>query len=186
MSKLDKVMEYIQAAKQAPETLLGGLHINWAVESALYLLLKAFREELPALETVEDYNYFHKCFRQNDVVNVGDGAVDMAIWHLLSESRLFWVACEFVIHGKQPDVQKTADAQRTAFETWVSAVTKQPIADICATATTGYASTAVTLAWQAWQAKGPTAKDIVVPTTETSYDDFRKYWDNSITTADVR
>lgn len=57
-----------------------------SLERGLYLLLKAFADDLPEIN-----GYFHKSFRQTDVIDIGDhGAIDMAIWHLLQESEIFW------------------------------------------------------------------------------------------------
>ena len=52
-------------------------------ERALYLLLRAFEDKLPPSN-----DRFHKAFRQCDVT--GSGQVDMAIWHLLHSSNIFW------------------------------------------------------------------------------------------------
>ncbi len=54
-------------------------------DRALSCLLLAFKDKLP-----EPDHYFHKCFRQCDVIEAGNGGyVDMAIWNLLN-SNLFW------------------------------------------------------------------------------------------------
>lgn len=54
-----------------------------SVDIALWHLLKRHEEKLPALD-----GYFHKAFRQTDVC--GTAHDDMAIWHLLQSSNLFW------------------------------------------------------------------------------------------------
>lgn len=59
---------------------------EYGLERGLYLLLKAFADDLPEIN-----DNFHKAFRQTDVIDVGDhGAVDMAVWHLLHKSTIFW------------------------------------------------------------------------------------------------
>lgn len=56
-------------------------------ERALWHLLKTNEKEITGI--VEgDPEYFHKAFRQIDVCK--DGHMDMAIWLLLDEARLFW------------------------------------------------------------------------------------------------
>lgn len=60
-----------------------------SVDTALRLLLRKYRDELPELD-----DYFHKAFRQIDVTN--DGNIDMVIWHLIDASEAFWVAYEMV------------------------------------------------------------------------------------------
>jgi hypothetical protein len=52
-------------------------------DCALWHLLVLWKDRLPKLD-----GYFHKCFRQNDVTDSGHS--DMAIWHLLYHSKLFW------------------------------------------------------------------------------------------------
>ena len=55
-------------------------------DKALYHLLARWENELPELN-----DYFHKSFRQVDNVDLGNGGhTDMAIWHLLGQSHLFW------------------------------------------------------------------------------------------------
>lgn len=61
------------------------------VERALFHLLKQHKEELPELN-----NYFHKAFRQVDVINDGSGHMDMAIYNLLDASKIFWEYFEIV------------------------------------------------------------------------------------------
>lgn len=63
-------------------------------ERALYLLLLEYRDRMPPLETRDDYVYFHKCFRQCDVMDTGN--MDMVFWHLLKYSTCFWHVCEEV------------------------------------------------------------------------------------------
>ena len=58
-------------------------------ERGLYLLLAAFADDLPLIN-----DYFHKAFRQIDVTN--SGKVDMAIWQMLQESKIFWRVLESV------------------------------------------------------------------------------------------
>jgi len=69
-------------------------------ERPLYFLLLEHRDDLPSLETIDDYGYFQKCFRQNDVIS---GNIDIAIWLLLDSSRMFWCACEEVFNNKNAD-----------------------------------------------------------------------------------
>ena len=57
------------------------------VDKALWHLLKRHEEKLPALD-----GYFHKAFRQIDVCDTAHD--DMAIWHLLQSSHLFWSVFE--------------------------------------------------------------------------------------------
>ena len=52
-------------------------------DMALYHLLRRWKDSLPTL----DVNC-HKSFRQHDTTS--DGDTDMAIWHLLDGSVLFW------------------------------------------------------------------------------------------------
>ena len=58
-------------------------------DRALYHALRRWQTELP----VPDH-YFHKAFRQCDVVDTtvahGGGHGDMVLWCLLSQSKLFW------------------------------------------------------------------------------------------------
>lgn len=54
-----------------------------STDRALYLLLLKFKDELPEFDSS-----FHKSFRQWGVTD--DSKVDMAIWHLLASSELFW------------------------------------------------------------------------------------------------
>lgn len=61
-------------------------------ERALYLLLLEFKAQMPPLETLADYEYFHKAFRQTDVTYSDE--LDMAIYNLLESSELFWQICE--------------------------------------------------------------------------------------------
>lgn len=60
-------------------------HDSYNVEAALYHVLSANLEHLPPLE--DDYN-FVKSFRTFDVTD--SGHIDMVIWHLLNQSKLFW------------------------------------------------------------------------------------------------
>lgn len=58
-------------------------------DRALFCLLKRYEDKLP-----EPDDYFHKAFRQTDVTD--SGYTDMAIWHLLSASGIFWNCFERV------------------------------------------------------------------------------------------
>ena len=69
-------------------------------EHALYCMLRAYKDDLPLLNTKKDYQYFHKAFRQVDVIDKGEGLVDMAFWHLLNQSRVFWACCEEVFNDQ--------------------------------------------------------------------------------------
>lgn len=55
---------------------------NYNLNRALWRLLNKHKEELPQAD-----DYFHKAFRQIDVI---DETTDGVIWHLLCESQLFW------------------------------------------------------------------------------------------------
>lgn len=64
-------------------------------DRALFLLLKHFRDDLPPLESPADYQYFHKAFRQVDVLPSGE--LDMVAWLLLSRSGgVFWEVFEAI------------------------------------------------------------------------------------------
>lgn len=54
-----------------------------ADDLALYHLLEGHKDRLPKLD-----GYFHKAFRQGDVT--GSGNIDMALWYLIGNSKLFW------------------------------------------------------------------------------------------------
>jgi len=69
-------------------------------EGPLFFLLREHRDKMPPLETQEDYEDFQKRFRQTDVVNEN---IDIAIYHLLSHSQMFWCACEEVFNDKDAD-----------------------------------------------------------------------------------
>jgi hypothetical protein len=58
------------------------------VDKALWGLLSLHEKELPPFD-----DYFHKAFRQIDVI---DGYTDSAIWNLLSsdECKMFWAIVE--------------------------------------------------------------------------------------------
>lgn len=70
---------------------------QYHVERALWNLLCHAREELPVLD-----DYFHKSFRQVDVTS--SGALDMALWNLLSASELFWECFDIARGVKDDDV----------------------------------------------------------------------------------
>ena len=53
------------------------------VEKALWHALRFWRNDLPELD-----GYFHKAFRQTDVLDCADA--NMILWHLLDGSKLFW------------------------------------------------------------------------------------------------
>lgn len=69
-----------------------------AVDAALWHALRLWRDKLPELD-----GYFHKAFRQCDVL--GNGDADMVMWHLLDGSELFWKVFngEFAADGKQEE-----------------------------------------------------------------------------------
>lgn len=72
------------------------------IERVLYLLMTEHREAMPALETPDQHAYFHKAFRQVDVMH--NGRMDMVFYHLLSHSTLFWKACnEVFIRDSETD-----------------------------------------------------------------------------------
>ncbi len=61
-------------------------HTERNADRALFHLLDRFREDLPPLD-----GYFHKCFRQCDVLDLGHGGhIDAAVHSLLYEADLFW------------------------------------------------------------------------------------------------
>ena len=72
-----------------------GLETNQIhIESALCHLIERYHEEIPPVED----DYFHKAFRQVDVI-IDDrapeefsAAIDMAFWNLLYPCNLFWKA----------------------------------------------------------------------------------------------
>lgn len=64
-------------------------------DRALWHLLKRWKSELPFLN-----DRFHKNFRQIDVTN--DAHTDMAIWQLLSHSKIFWRLFEQVRGEENP------------------------------------------------------------------------------------
>ena len=66
----------------------------WGFERGLYHLLKAHESELPELN-----GYFHKAFRQVDITE--SGHIDMAIWQMLQESKVFWLCFESVQPEKE-------------------------------------------------------------------------------------
>ena len=66
-------------------------------ERVLYHLLEANKEYIK--ETFEnDFEYFHKSFRQWDVIP-GKGDMDMAIWICLDKTFLFWELREILRKG---------------------------------------------------------------------------------------
>lgn len=74
------------------ESSLRKRHLN----VALLHLLRQHKDEMPAL----DYR-FHKAFRQTDVTD--SGHVDMAIWHLISASDIFWECFDRVTETTPPN-----------------------------------------------------------------------------------
>lgn len=66
------------------------------VERALLALLVKHKDRLPKLD-----GYFHKAFRQCDVIQDGDGTTDMVIWNLLHASKLFW-ECKTEVERRKP------------------------------------------------------------------------------------
>lgn len=65
------------------------------VERVLRNLLCHAKGELPRLD-----GYFHKAFRQTSVTS--SSQLDMAIWHLLNASELFW-ECFDIVRGVKDD-----------------------------------------------------------------------------------
>ena len=69
-------------------------------ESALCHLIERYRNEIPPVED----EYFHKAFRQIDVImddrapEDASAAIDMAFWNLLYPCNLFWKAQEKFIN----------------------------------------------------------------------------------------
>lgn len=62
-------------------------------EQALSMLLEKYAGEIALDEpdegwTHENAELFHKMFRQVDVTN--EPGMDMVIWHLLHDAKLFW------------------------------------------------------------------------------------------------
>lgn len=78
----EKTAKLLQLFDEATKTISGP-------ERALYCLLKAYVTEIP-----EPDDYFHKAFRQVDVTDKAE--IDMAIWHLLQGTRVFWTCFEAV------------------------------------------------------------------------------------------
>jgi len=76
---------------------MGNAESKSNADRALICLLKRWFHEIPEYE---DNGYFQKMFRQCDVVDECEdtedfhigGLTDMAIYHLLHESDLFWTA----------------------------------------------------------------------------------------------
>lgn len=102
--KFDQVMEIFDKLYKE--------YANCRIDSSerpLYFLLLEYRNKMPPLETQDDYEDFHKQFRQVDVVNEN---IDMVIYHLLSNSQMFWCACEEVFNNK--------DADDLFFENWTT------------------------------------------------------------------
>lgn len=87
---LDKVLSNFKRIIKEEEIYVS----KHSYEIALYYLLEIHKEELPPLETIEDYYYFHKCFRQVDVFD--DGRMDAIFYSLIDSTELFWEACEEV------------------------------------------------------------------------------------------
>ena len=57
-------------------------------ERALLLLLEKHEEEITGLIEADPSGlWFHKAFRQIDVI---DGQTDMAIWHLIHTNEIWW------------------------------------------------------------------------------------------------
>lgn len=71
---------------------LGG---KYDVERALYCILKANEAQITGLiEEDATGHWFHKAFRQIDVIDDDDGNTDSAIWHLLQHVGMFWQMLE--------------------------------------------------------------------------------------------
>ena len=76
MDRKEFLKEYHQAA----------INTNSGVDVALANLLIAFDDQIAYLYDTPEF--FHKAFRQVDVVNIP--GIDSAIWNLLYDSKLFW------------------------------------------------------------------------------------------------
>jgi hypothetical protein len=85
--KLDKLLEIFEE-KNYPIKYDRHYKVSGG-DRALLILLDRYRDELPSVD-----EYFHKAFRQVDVIEDGEGSLDMAIWHLIGDSKLFWDAWE--------------------------------------------------------------------------------------------
>lgn len=81
MEKIDKLLELLD--QETKDCNAWNEDRSKPSDRALFHLLKRDKDNLPELN-----DYFHKAFRQTDVLE--DGNLDSAIWHLLSDSTLFW------------------------------------------------------------------------------------------------
>ena len=91
MSNWKKVMEIFDKNSSTP------------VDRALFNLLMAYEKECEPLFN-SDYQYFHKAFRQIDVIDHrGGGRIDAAIYNLLRVSDDFWKAVSVVMMKDQCD-----------------------------------------------------------------------------------
>lgn len=73
-------------------------------ERALWNLLKANEKHIEELIEEDPTGfYFHKSFRQNDVC--GNYNMDLAIWLLLNEAKLFWYMLENINTISWEDLQ---------------------------------------------------------------------------------
>ncbi len=67
---------------------------NDDVENALWHILNAHENDVALLFENNPYEYFHKGFRQCDIVEGYNGHIDMCIWFLLNHVELFWEVLE--------------------------------------------------------------------------------------------
>jgi len=72
---------------------------DFPLEKALLQLLQKYKEVLPPLD-----GQFHKAFRQEDITD--SGYTDMAIWHLLQGSIVFW---EIYVELKEEEIKLLDD-----------------------------------------------------------------------------
>lgn len=82
-----------------------------AAERALFLLFREYRNHLPPLENVKDYERFHKNFRQVDVL--GSATMDMVVYDLLHHSRIFWCACDEIFYGHDAYERLSSDLRNS-------------------------------------------------------------------------
>lgn len=86
----DKIRNLLEALRKATFNESGP-------DRALYCLLRQFENDLPELD-----ERFHKAFRQTDIT--GSGKIDMAIWHLIGASAVFWDCFSRVTAGVPPQI----------------------------------------------------------------------------------
>ena len=76
------------------------------IEYAIYHALKLWKDELPKLD-----GYFHKAFRQVDVIEAG-GDADMLMYNLLNCSSIFWELFRVVTEDIDEAVRKQKEKEK--------------------------------------------------------------------------